>query len=52
MQQVKITPHVKELLKKLKSYHPKVVVVTDGSKGVYAYDGQTFYQADIFLQRL
>lgn len=34
----------KELIKKLSSMGPKIVVVTDGDKGGYAFDGQAFYK--------
>lgn len=33
----------KELLKKMKDLGPKTVVITDGPKGAYAYDGTNFY---------
>lgn len=38
-----IHPDVKEMLKKLKINGQQVVVITDGKKGVYAYDGEKFY---------
>ena len=39
---------VKEMLKKLKKYVKDVVLVTDGQKGAYAYDGKKYYYAPIF----
>ena len=37
--------NVHQMLYELKSYKPKVVVITDGNKGVIAFDGKTFYHA-------
>lgn len=34
---------VKDLIKKMSELGPKIVVLTDGSKGAYAYDGSSFY---------
>lgn len=39
---------ISEMLYKLKSYGPKVVVITAGSKGVYCYDGNKIYFAPPF----
>ncbi len=39
---------VKELLKKLHDLGPKTVVITDGPKGAYAYDGQEFWAMPIY----
>ncbi|OGI17268.1 MAG: hypothetical protein A2287_07650 [Candidatus Melainabacteria bacterium RIFOXYA12_FULL_32_12] len=39
---------VHEMLFRLKTYKPKVVVITDGSKGVIAFDGETFYHAPAY----
>ncbi|MBT4277532.1 hypothetical protein HOD96_02170 [Candidatus Falkowbacteria bacterium] len=36
-------PHIKELLSKLYKYCPNLIIITDGSRGVYAYDGKEFY---------
>lgn len=44
----KIHPDIKDMLKKLKSTKAKIVVITDGGNGAYAYDGETFYQCDEF----
>ncbi len=33
----------KELLKRMKALGPEIVVITDGPKGAYAYDGVNFY---------
>jgi ribokinase len=35
---------ISELLKRMKELGPKIVVITDGPKGAYAYDGTTMYQ--------
>lgn len=37
-----------EILKKLYSYGPEIVVITDGSKGVQAYDGKNRYLLPTF----
>lgn len=34
---------IKELLKRFRELGPRIVVITDGPKGAYAYDGETFY---------
>ncbi|MBI5401407.1 carbohydrate kinase family protein [Candidatus Wolfebacteria bacterium] len=39
---------VKELLLSLKKEGPKIVVITDGIKGSYAFDGKKVYFQDIF----
>lgn len=36
-------PHIEELLKGLHQYCPKIVIITDGSNGAYAYDGEKIY---------
>lgn len=36
-------PHINTLLRELKKMGPKIVVVTDGGKGAYAYDGEEFF---------
>ncbi|MCR4881653.1 MAG: carbohydrate kinase family protein [bacterium] len=43
-----INDDVKEMLKKLKKYIKDIVIITDGKKGAYAYDGKKFYYAPIF----
>jgi sugar/nucleoside kinase (ribokinase family) len=35
---------IQELLKRFRELGPKIVVITDGPKGAYAYDGTTMYQ--------
>lgn len=42
------TVNIKDMLQRLKSYGPKVVVITDGGKGVYCYDGNNIYFAPPF----
>lgn len=44
----KIHPDIIKMLKHLKSTNAKIVVITDGGNGAYAYDGDTFYQCDEF----
>jgi len=39
---------INEMLYKLKSYGPKVVVITEGSKGVHCFDGNKIYFAPPF----
>lgn len=39
---------IKVLLTKLRSYGPKLVVVTDGKNGAYCFDGENFYHQPIF----
>ncbi len=36
-------PHIKTLLRELYNYCPNLVVITDGSNGAYAYNGDKFY---------
>ncbi len=44
----KIHPDLIKMLKQLKSTNAKIVVITDGGNGAYAYDGRTFYQCNEF----
>lgn len=37
-----------KIIKKLKDYGPKIVVITEGKRGVYAYDGQVLYYSQPF----
>ena len=39
---------VKALMKKLASYGPKLVAITDGARGAYLYDGDHYYQMPIY----
>lgn len=43
-----IHPDMVKTLKKLKSTKAKIVVITDGSEGAYAYDGKHFYRCGEF----
>lgn len=43
---------VKKLLKGLADHGPKQVVITDGGKGSYGYDGERYYQLGIFKAEL
>ena len=36
------------MMKKFKKYVKDLVIITDGAKGAYAYDGDKFYYAPIF----
>lgn len=44
----KIHPDVKAMLKKLKVRDYQIVVITDGGKGAYAYNGKDFYYCPVF----
>ncbi len=35
---------IEELLKRVKALGPEIVIITDGPKGAYAYDGENIYQ--------
>ncbi|MFA6416990.1 MAG: carbohydrate kinase family protein [Patescibacteria group bacterium] len=41
----------KNLLQIIKSYGPKIVLITSGSAGAYAYDGQKFYYQPICKEK-
>ncbi len=41
-----IHPDIRKMLVELKNMGVKVVVITDGKNGAYAYDGETYYQCD------
>lgn len=43
-----IHPDVKDMFKKLKIRDYQVIVITDGCRGAYAYDGKKFYHCPIF----
>ena len=43
-----IHPDVKEMLKTLKVMNYQIIVITDGNKGAYAFDGQKFYYCPVF----
>lgn len=43
-----IHPDIKEMFKKLKVKDYQVIVITDGHKGAYAYDGKVFYFCPAF----
>ncbi len=43
-----IHPDIKEMLNKLKSTNAKIVVITDGKHGVYAFDNKKYYQLNPF----
>ena len=38
------TLDIQELLKRMKELGPEIIVITDGPKGAYAYDGANLYQ--------
>ncbi len=39
---------IKNLLKNMRSLGPKMIVITDGPKGSYVYDGETYWQMPIY----
>ena len=43
-----VHPDIKDMLKTLKIQEYQVVVITDGGKGAYAYDGEKFYYCPTF----
>lgn len=43
-----IHPDIKEMLNQLKSTNAKIVIITDGKNGVYAFDGEKYYQCGQF----
>ena len=43
-----IHPDIKEMFKKLKVKDYQIIVITDGGKGAYAYDGKHFYYCPVF----
>lgn len=43
---------IKVLLRKLHDLGPKNVVITDGKNGSYGFDGESFYQMDLFPAKL
>jgi sugar/nucleoside kinase (ribokinase family) len=43
-----IHPDIKEMFKKLKVKNYQVIVITDGGKGAYAYNGKHYYYCPIF----
>lgn len=43
-----IHPDIKKMLKSLKVKEYQVIVITDGSKGAYAYDGKKYYFCETF----
>lgn len=48
----KIHPDIKLMLNKLKSTNAKIVIITDGKNGVYAYDGKNYYKCGEFPARV
>lgn len=47
-----IHPDIKQMLKKLKVKDYQVIVITDGGKGAYAYDGNVFYFCPAFESKV
>ncbi|PIQ66405.1 MAG: hypothetical protein COV96_01615 [Candidatus Zambryskibacteria bacterium CG11_big_fil_rev_8_21_14_0_20_42_18] len=39
---------IEELLKRMRALGPQIVVITDGPKGAYAYDGQNIWSAPMY----
>ncbi len=44
--------NLKEMLLKLKSYDSQIVVITEGKRGAYAFDGKTIYYAPSFPSKV
>lgn len=42
---------MKNILKIIKSYGPEIVVITDGAKGSYFYDGKNFYHQKVIKEK-
>lgn len=47
-----IHPDIKQMLEKLKVKDYQIVVITDGGKGAYAYDGKKFYFCPVFESKV
>ena len=43
-----IHPDLRKMMKKLKNTKAKIVVITDGKNGAYAFDGKTYYKCGEF----
>ena len=43
-----IHPDIKKMLKKLKVMDYQLIIITDGNKGAYAYDGKKLYFCPVF----
>ena len=43
-----IHPDIKEMFNKLKVGESQIIVITDGGKGAYAYDGEDYYYCPVF----
>ncbi len=43
-----IHPDIKEMFKKLKIGKEQIIVITDGGRGAYAYDGKKYYYCPVF----
>ena len=43
-----IHPDIKEMFKKLKVRDYQIIVITDGGRGAYAYDGKKYYYCPVF----
>ncbi len=41
-------PNLNDMITRLKCYGSKIVVITEGKRGVYAYDGKTIYHTSPF----
>lgn len=46
-----VKPQIKDIVKVLHGYGPKIVVLTDGKNGAYAYDGQSHYHIEAVNQQ-
>ena len=43
-----IHPDIKDMFNKLKVGESQIIVITDGGKGAYAYDGEDYYYCPVF----
>ncbi len=43
-----IHPDIKKMLELLKIQNYQIIVITDGNKGAYAFDGESYYKCPIF----
>lgn len=46
-----VKPQIKDIVKVLHGYGPKIVVLTDGKNGAYAYDGNNHYHINAVNQQ-
>ncbi len=44
--------NLKEIILKLSKYEPKIIVITEGKKGVYSFNGKTLYYCPTFPSKV